>query len=128
MNKLFSFIICLFCLTGCQKTELGYTGTVQFYLDSPKPLQTFGKGDTINIVCMIVHDKAMYGYRTKISDAKRHTIYYENKVVSYNDTLYVNEQWVNGFSSSNDMRLDVVAIIDESGEEEAKSIAIRTEL
>ena len=119
-------LLCAATLYACRKTDdnvvMPQKAGISFI--TPTANQEFGQGETVNISAKITAPEKIHGYDVYILDSNSDTLYTSGDHVHGTEVM-VSKTWANVKTSSDDLKLVIVATLNHEGGTISQSITIK---
>lgn len=126
-----TIIITLLSVQSCARKDNSSvtpqtTDELKINIISPTEDATYKKGDVIPLQAEISYDGELHGYIVRITD-KESNIVFETEGHTHDDKINIIETWINDISSSTELEVDFIAVIDHDEHTKNKSVKVNTQ-
>lgn len=90
---------------------------------SPQPGAVYAKGDTVRIRAVIVSTEELHGYLFFVGKAGENTPLHTEFIHDHNDTLAVEQEWVNTLATAAQLEAGITATLDHNGNTLTRKVA-----
>lgn len=131
MNRIQSTLLGIMALattfTACTKEEHHHGTEASITITAPTELQEFDHAATVHLTGTVTATEELHGYQLIVRRKSDNAEQYTKEAHAHGTHISFDETWVNNINSTQDMELEVIAILDHDGNTISKKVDFRCE-